>query len=250
MEKETKEETMIVDCLIKSYPPDYPWLQYCLRSIQKFATGFRTIQLVVPDTRKWWDGSYTINNLHVTETEEYGNDGYLSQQVFKLYADTISDADFILHIDSDTVFTMPVTPETYFTNGKIDWMMTPYSMIDTPWKPITEKFMRMPQPFSVSFEFMRRAPQMIPRWLYPAIREFCQQKHGCTLAQYIMKQPYRAFSEYNALGAFAYYYHNEQFNWINTAEVPENKWPPLTVLQKYSHGGLTPEIVAEFEAIL
>lgn len=240
---------MICDIFIKSYAADVPWLQYCLRSIQKFATGFRIIHLVVPDTRKWWDGSYTINNLHVTEAEEYGNDGYLSQQVFKLYADTISDAEFILHIDSDTVFTRPVTPETYFTNGKIDWLFTPYSMIDTPWKPITEKFLRQ----LVEFEFMRRAPQMIPHWLYDALRMFCIHKHGCTLPMYILKQPYRAFSEYNALGAFAYYFRHDtrdRFNWINTAEVPESEWPPLTVLQKYSHGGLTPEIVAEFEQIL
>lgn len=241
-----KEEIMICDILIKSYPPDFGFLQYCLRSIQKFATGFRTIHLIVPDTRKWWDGSYTVNNLHVTELEEYGVDGYLSQQIFKLHADTISDAEFILHIDSDTVFTRPVTPETYFTNRKIDWLFTPYSMIETPWKPITEKFLGHP----VEFEFMRRAPQMIPRWLYADLREFSVQMQGCTLVQYIMKQPYRAFSEYNALGAFAYYHQRDRFNWINTAEIPENDWLPLTVLQKYSHGGLTPEIVAEFESIL
>lgn len=245
---------MICDIFIKTYPTDYPWLKYCLRSIGKFASEFRKTVIVSP--APYHDSIGLGFDWVWQERHEYGLgnprfDGYLSQQVFKLYADTFTDdADYILHIDSDTIFTRPVTPETYFTDGKIDWMMTPHAMIETPWQPITEKFLGMPAPFSVSFEFMRRPPQMIPRWLYASLREFCVQKHGCTLSEYIMKQPYRAFSEYNALGAFAFYFHHDKFNWINTAEVPENEWPPLTVLQKYSHGGLTPEIVAEFEQIL
>lgn len=182
---------MIVDCLIKSYASDYPWLQYCLRSIQKFATDFRTIHLIVPDTRKWWDGSYIINHLHVTEAEEYGRDGYLSQQVFKLYADTFSDAEFILFMDSDTVFVRPVTPETFFVNDKIAWLYTPYSKIKTPWQPITEKFLGQP----IEFEFMRRHPTIVPRWLLIALREFCQTTHGTPLSEYVMAQSHRAFSE-------------------------------------------------------
>lgn len=238
-----KEEDMIVDCFIKSYAADKPWLQYCLRSIQKFATGFRTIHLVVPDTRKWWDGSYAINNLHVTEAEEYGNDGYLSQQVFKLHADTISDAEFILFMDSDTIFTRPVTPETFFINDKIAWLYTPYSKIKTPWQPIIEQFFRHP----VAFEFMRRHPIIVPSWLLPALRKYCRTMHDVQLNEYVMAQPHRAFSEFNALGGLAYYYHRDMFHWINT-EV--DLVPELTTLQKWSYGGLNPEIVAEFEQIL
>lgn len=252
MAKETKEEDMTALIFIKSYPSDFPWLEYCLRSIRKFASGFREVVVVVPKVQVLSEKSWlrASPQVKVLEAVEYGHDGYLSQQVFKLYADTFTDdTDYILHIDSDTIFTSPVTPETYFTNGKIDWMMTPYALIETPWQPITEKFLTLLR-HPIEFEFMRRAPQMIPRWLYGAIREFCVLEHGCTIDQYIMKQPYRAFSEYNVLGALAYYYHRDKFNWINTAETPESEWPTLTVLQKYSHGGLTPDIVAEFEQIL
>lgn len=245
MEEAKKEKDMICDIFIKTYPADYEWLKYCCRSINKFAAGFRKTVIIAPDERHDSEG-YEWQQRH-----EYGLgnprfDGYLSQQVFKLNADTFSDAEFILHIDSDTIFTRPVTPETYFTNDKIDWMMTPYSMIETPWQPITEKFLGQP----VEFEFMRRPPQMLPHWLYAALRERCVKRNGRTLDQYVMEQPYRAFSEYNALGAFAYYFYRDKFNWINTVQVPESEWPTLTVLQKYSHGGLTPEIVAEFEHIL
>lgn len=111
---------------------------------------------------------------------------------------------------------------------------------------MTEKFLgRM-----VEFEFMRRMPFLVPRWLLIAMREFCEKQHGIPLDKYVMSQPYREFSEFNALGAFAFYFHHDKFNWINTEKVPAEQWPPLTVLQKYSHDGLTPEIEAEFEAIL
>lgn len=254
------ERGLTCDIFIKTYPPDWSWFTYCHTSCLKFATGFRKIYVVagapIHDGMQLKKPVGVGTNWIETPTDidfrmEYGlgnpnQDLYLSQQIFKLYADTLTDAEFICHIDSDTIFTRPVTPETYFTDDKINWMMTPYSMVETPWKPITEKFLGRP----VEFEFMRRAPVMLPRWIYPALREFCVKKHGRTLEQYVMEQPHRAYSEYNALGAFAYYFHNDKFNWINTAEVPEKDWPILTVRQCKSWDGLTPAIVAEFDSIL
>lgn len=237
------------DIFIKSYPADYPWLKYCLRSVAKFIAGVRQVELVTPapDDKEWWDVSLAMN-LHVRKREEYGQDGYLSQQIFKLYADTFSDADLFLYIDSDTIFTRPVTPKTYFNflSGKIAWMMTPWAKTETPWKPIVEKFLGQP----VEFEFMRRHPTLVPRWLLVALRSFCASKHGVTLDKYVMSQPHRAFSEFNVLGAFAYAFHRDKFHWVNTEEVPEKEWPELTVRQEFSWGGLTDEIKAEFEKIL
>jgi hypothetical protein len=244
----------VTDLFVKTYPKDIPWLSYCLRSAAKFAIDFRSIIIVSPnglvDLFPLADfpsqESDTIFEWRWEPKAEYGNDGYLSQQVFKLMADTFTDADYILMIDSDTIFTCPVTPETFFTNGKIDWMMTPYDQTNTPWKPITEKFLKQP----VEFEFMRRAPQCIPGWLYADLRSFCEREHGVTIDKYVMSQPYREFSEFNALGAFAYAFRKDKFNWINTDKVPPDKWPKLVVDQRYSHGGLTDEIRAEWEKIL
>lgn len=224
-----------VDIFIKTYPDDYPWLEYCLRSIRKFATGFRKVVIVSSAPLK--------ADATVFQVKEHIEDGYLSQQIFKLNADNFSDADYILHIDSDTIFTRPVSPETYFTNGKIDWLMTPYVKTETPWKAITEKFLKQP----VEFEFMRRFPIMIPRWLYAAIRGFSERTHGVSADSYVVSQPYREFSEFNALGAFAYQFHNERFNWLNTEN---GNWPELTVDQRWSRGGLTDEIKAEWDKIL
>ena len=42
-------EMLTTDILIKSYPQDYPLLEYCLKSLSKFATGFRQIIVVCPE---------------------------------------------------------------------------------------------------------------------------------------------------------------------------------------------------------
>ena len=44
---------MTTDIFIKSYRGDFEWLPGCLHSIQKYATGFRDVVIVVPDTDSW-----------------------------------------------------------------------------------------------------------------------------------------------------------------------------------------------------
>jgi FkbM family methyltransferase len=124
--------------------------------------------------------------------------------------------------------------------------MTPYEGLTVPWREPTEKFLGEP----VEFEFMRRAPVLIPRWAYAELEAFCQRQHGCHVGDYIGRQPLRAFSEYNAMGAFLYRYHRDKFHWIDTSATPESEWPELTVKQCWSYGGLTDEIRAEFDRIL
>lgn len=247
------EPDVTCDIFIKTYPPDYPWLEYCLRSVQKFAHGFNALIIAAPD-EEWLkvcdDPPLIIDRpdlpLAHRQFIKEETDGYLGQQVAKLYADGHSASGCILFTDSDTIFTRPVTPETYFTDGRIDWLMTPWAKTETPWQPITEKFLGRP----VEFEFMRRMPFMIPRWLLQAMRQFCEQQHGMTLDKYVMSQPHRAFSEFNCLGAFAYAFHRDKFHWINTEEVPADQWPPLTVRQEHSWGGLHQDIIGQFEIIL
>lgn len=238
---EAENSALTADIFIKTYPPDYAWLEYCLRSIEKFATGFRKVVIVAPDE----EGPLNSTLPTLITLPEKG-DGYLGQQVEKLYADQHTHAELFLFLDSDTIFTRPVTPQTYFRDGKIVWMMTPWEKTNTPWRPIVEKFMGQP----VEYEFMRRHPTVAPSWLLADVRNFCVRQHNMPLDQYVMSQPHRAFSEFNCLGAFAYAFHRDKFFWVNTEEVPESEWPELTVLQKFSWGGLTEEVKAEFEKIL
>jgi FkbM family methyltransferase len=232
------------DIFIRTYPGDYPWLKYCVKSILKFCTGFRKAWIVSssvpPDP---WD--FPREGWEWKQVNDETPDGYLAQQITKLYADVITDyqADYILHVDSDVIFTRPCQPENFFYQSNVIWPFTLYAEIQTPWQPITEKFMQE----KVAYEFMRRFPIMVPRWLYPRLREFCYERHKVSLGDYIKNQPLREFSEFNALGAYAHKFHRDKFHWIDTMLYPLE--PPFAK-QFHSWGGITPDIKKELEQIL
>lgn len=197
----------VTDIFIKTFSGDRDYHAYCLASIEKFCTGFR--------------------NTVVVDTEHPR--GYLMQQSEKLHADLHTDADFILYTDSDTLFNQPVTPETFMVDGKPIWFYTPWTpelLAAVPWFPVMEKFLGW-KPIG---EFMRRQPFMVPRHVLPDLRDYCWQKHGRTMEQYIMDGT--AFSEYNCLGAYCWEFFRDDFHWINT---DTDEMPPEVVRQFWSH---------------
>lgn len=214
------------DIFIKTCEHDKEWLEWNQRSIRRFVSG--------------------VNSVVIKDSEK-GDDGYLWQQVVKMYADTYCKADYILFIDSDTIFTRNVTPGTYLLEGKPIWMITPIDQAHPneahAWRGVMRKFMGKDS----EFEFMRRFPFLVPRWALEAFRGFCVQQHGVELEKYIMAQPYREFSEFNCLGFYLWEFHRDKFHWINTGEVPEKDWPILTVDQEWSHN---PIPVEKWEKIL
>jgi hypothetical protein len=216
---------------IKSYARDFPWLVHCLRSIQKFASGFREIVIVIPDT----DNLDCLTAERVVRIKEPPGDGYMFQQSVKMHADLFTDADFISTLDSDCVFTEPVTPESFMTAGRVDWLYTPWANVGDDarraWGSVMTKCIGEEPPA----EFMRRSAQLIPRWALHEFRGFVFAKHGVSLEHYIMSQPGRHFSEYNCLGFFLWKYHREKINWINTDE----GIPPSGVRQFWSWGGVS-----------
>lgn len=240
-----RNSPFITDLVLKSYSNDYEWLCYSLRSVHKFATGFREIVIITSDSPLSSEGCYGKERWIVHHQKL--TDGYIDQQRVKLHADAFTDADYILYLDSDTVFTKPVTPATFIVDGKPIWMMTPFASIGEDakkaWFAVMTKFMgKEPQ-----FEFMRRLPFCFPRWLLVELRKFCLEKHGKSLADYIKAQPGRAFSEFNVAGAFAYERFRSEFHWINT-EV--DVWPEQIVFQSHSWSGLTDEVKAKLEEIV
>jgi len=225
-----------VDLVIKSYPADYQWLSLCLRSIQKFATGFNQVIVLLPRSDPLPLTAETVVYLDAPE-------GYLAQQVAKLNADQHTQADYIVHFDSDMVFTRPVTPDFFFKDGKPIWVVTPFQDKEMrAWMHVMVKcFHKMPP-----YEFMRKCSIVAPRWIYAKFREFIQDYHGVTMEQYVMNQPANEYSEYNCLGFFAWLHHREVFHWHDT-EIEGCDWP---FRQFWSWGGLTPEIREEIESIL
>lgn len=207
---------MTTDILIKTHKADAEYHAQCLRSIDRFCTGFRNT-VVIGD-----------------ENDDVANKNpYLTQQIFKLKADLHTDADMILVTDSDTIFIEPVTPESFVHEGKPIWFITPFASVSpdakNAWFNVMTKFLG----FEPEYEAMRRQPFMFPREVLGEFRKFCVAKHGVSIEEYVYREG--AFSEWNCLGVFCLTYYPELFHWIDT----DIECPPAKVLQMWSHAPIS-----------
>lgn len=258
---------MTCSILIKSFQKDFGWLSYCLKSIHKFASGFEEVVVIIPDDSNLPLTAERLVKVHEPgpSAENAGNHGtgYAFQQVVKMNADKYCKSDFILHIDSDTIFTQPVTLDDFmvmpdWVNDPNDdrrfhrslplWLMTPFKDILPTDKNLVAhvESMRRFSGIDPEFEYMRRMGQVIPRWAYGCFREFCLSKHGQTFEQYAMAQGFRGISEFNLIGHFL---HREFPNFIHFHDTRFGI-PKSVVLQNWSWNGITPEIRDQLEEIL
>jgi hypothetical protein len=198
-----------VDILIRSYSGDFRWLEYCLRLLHQHTKGFGQVHLVVPEGQAEQLKHLTLER--VIECPVYEDD-YLGQQITKLMADTYSNADYIMHVDSDLMFLQDVTPETFIVDGKPIIYYEPYSVVGMePWYPIVYEVLG----WAPEHEFMRRFPFVYPRWLYTKLRGFLEEKHHTSLQNYVTSRPYRSFTEFNIIGEYAWAKHHDKFTWRN-----------------------------------
>ncbi|MGW4163625.1 hypothetical protein [Streptomyces sp. NPDC004788] len=151
-------------------------------------------------------------DVRLTVCPDYRDD-YLGQQVSKLYADEFTDADLICHVDSDVVFTRPVSPADLLDAGRPWIVRRAVSRLGRhrPWLAPTEEFLGRP----VAYDFMQQPPFTYPRWLYPEVRALSLARHGIPLDRYVAGRPPRGFSEFNVLGAHAYAAHRTEFAWYD-----------------------------------
>jgi hypothetical protein len=226
-----------------------------LRSIDKFARGFRQTIVVYPvgdqqSIHPICSSHPSVKQVLFHETEN----GHMHQNALKTQADLFSDAEFFLHMDADCVFTERATPEDYMTESKPDIVYTHYSELShghagtpVPWQAITENSLGLP----VEVETMRRFPFLYPSWLYKATRELIEKRHEMPFAKWVQVAPpippaWRGYSEFNALGCVAKYLYPEQFFFYDT----KNGTKPAKVKQFWSHSGLTDAERQEIEGIL
>lgn len=225
---------MKVDIFYRSYCQDFKWLELSLLSAKKFAKGFGKTYIAIPacdiDLVPRCDGE-----VHLVEK---WNDDYLGQQSDKLYADKFCHSDYILHIDSDCIWTMDVSPMSFFIDGKP--VILSEDGVESPWPPIVARTIgQLPKS-----DYMRRMPIIYPRDLYGQFREWVRGRHGMELKEWIKGQPYREFTEYNCFGFWCDLYARDRFTWLRPSEFP------TFCKQYWSWGGLTDEIRSEIERIL
>lgn len=247
--------------LIVTYLKDRPYLELNLRSIQKFARGFSSVNVLVPNEEM--AGFKDLASKFPITLMYYFRDcpethWHLRHQVEKCNADRwCPDDDFVLHTDSDCMFTEPVTPEDYFVGNRPVMLYESYANLkeQTPWQAIVSGVLKRP----VAFEFMRRHPQVNPKGVYPALRSHITALHGQEFDEYVMAQrpsfPW-GFTEHNVIGAFAFndplWHDKYHWHYVSKAGVPKEKliqfWSHSLIdqPQNISHGGrFTPKEYAE-----
>ena len=204
---------MIVDIFIRTYSKDLKWLQYSLASITKFVTGYRNIVVCIPADQRELLNDFNLENIVTCPVYK---DDYLGQQVSKLKADEYcSGADYVLYTDSDCIFYRPFNVNDLFFEGKPIIYKTRYEKVGDAicWKSVTEKALNKKD---IEWEYMRRQPLIYKAETIKDVRDYIELIHNRTLDDVVLSRPYRQFSEFNVLGAFAESFLVDQYHFHDT----------------------------------
>ena len=240
---------MRVEILILSYAPDAGWLTYCLRSLQKYASGFSRIAVVYPDR-----DDEVMRSL----CERYGATpvphdeppralGHLAQNLAKCRADLYCpEASHVVHIDSDCVLTGPTKAEDFFVDGKpVLYKRTWQDAADAiVWRGPTRDALG----WEPAWETMPSIPLVFDRRVYAGLRHHVETVHRMEFSKYVFACkptfPY-GFSEFNALGNFAV---EKMPDLCHIVHAPP--YPTRPIRQLWSHGEITPQLRGWFEDVL
>jgi len=255
------------EILIVSHAKDFPWLELALRSIIKFCKGFQGVTVVVPvkDFREATDLVMPINwHFNVEPFPEVRGKGMLHHMVKMAEAELLvpEGTKYVLHSDSDCIFKMLTTPEHYFWNDKPYYLIRSWSSLGVPdprhpinrivsdcgqWKPATDAQLG----WDTEWYTMCMNTAVLPIDFYKSYRAHVQQAHRKDFEQYMLEgrnEFPQDRMDWTAMGAFAHRFMNERFTWFDVCN--GNPYPTDRKQAYWSHGGITPEIKSEIEAML
>lgn len=234
-----------VEIFIVTFQRDFNYLQYCLRSIAKFATGFSGVTILVP-TEQHEACSKLVNfepqlpfPKRVVSGVEWPKLGFLWHMAQVMRAEEwCPEADFIVHIDPDCIFTAPVTPDDYIRDGKPILRFEYFSSICKRhpvigcWQECTQRCL----PFLVTAETMRCHPAVHHRRTYPESRTQIEKKTGLPSDDYIKSQRLefpQGFCEFVTLGNVAM--HCFPNDYVFVEQTGDKLDPPNKLRQFWSH---------------
>lgn len=238
--------------LIVTFSRDFGFLQWCLKSIVKFCTGF-SVRLLVPTQDQKHSEAMVYRGLHekgfkdatVQSYDEWPGLGFLHHMAQIMRADEwCPDADFIAHVDADCIFTAPVTPWTYIKEGEPSKPYMRYEYFSklgrrhpgaAAWQEPTQKCL----PFLVTKETMRCHPGVFHRGLYAEARRQMEIKTKESLDEYVKKQRNefpQSWSEFNTLGNVALHCFPSLYEAVEQSG--DRVHPDNHLQQFWSHGAI------------
>lgn len=234
-----------VSIFIVTHAKDFEWLGYCLQSIAKFATGFHRVVVVCPDgdEEHIYKGHGPFADSVVIKTFDQAPAplGHLHHNYVKCTPYEYDlDADYFLYVDSDCVFTGPVTPADYFVDGKPVLLIESYESLAKKkdgavvWQKPAEDALD----FRCRYETMRRHPAVHGAAFLMEMRKYIEAVHGRPLLKYVLDQKPTypcGFAEFPTMGAYALHVWSDLYHFIDVGEHPDQR-PPDNIMQFWSHG--------------
>lgn len=232
---------MTTDAFYVTFSRDARWFEWSTLVLEKNLSGIREIVAVAPEQdRHLFDPiAKQRRSLRMVYIGDWPGMGYYWQQWVKMRADVFTNADRILHIDSDVFIREPISVDDFCIDGLPAWMWAYYSELgpEVPWREPTERAFGIP----CEREFMQAQPLLVNRRLYSAARAEIEIRHDMGAREYIAEQGGKAketgrpqFSEYNFLGAVAWAIQSGDYRWVDRNREP---WPRAYqhCLQFWSH---------------
>lgn len=237
---------MKVSILIISYIKHFPWLKQCLRSIEKYATGFHEVSVWVPnedvpEMQKLEQEYRGVVPLRIGPYADWLDKPFLRHMDVIMHSDQCCpESDYIFHIDSDCIFIEPVKPEDYFVNGKPVLMHADYEWLCKIeptircWQEASQRALGWRPPT----EGMRRHGACHPRETYLLTRQCIERNVGKLISDFIHDQQEafpNGFAEFPTLSAYAWRFLSDRYHWINqeTETRPKDK-----IFQMWGKGSL------------
>ena len=250
---------MTTDIFIKTYYKDFIWLEYCLKSILKFARGFRNVVIVSDYNPNNEIPKELLNiipcNVFYTplpkkfpQLVEHGL-GYLWQQYIKLTWYNYSDADEVLVLDSDEMLSKITTPNDFKTNDKYHWFFRSWNEAGNGicWKKSTDFILKRDTPYDA----MCLTGFILQRETTIAFKNHVLTIHDVNdLWDLFVKYNMSTASEFNLFGNFIYLYGRIEYEIIIIENNNVENYFNNTIKKEWSWGGLTENIKQEKEKIL
>ena len=224
---------MSISIFIRTYHRDIKWLNYCLQSIHKNLLGWDEIVIAIPTGQETLLSDLTQEKVITTKIQK---DDYLAQQSDKMQAHKYCKGDYILFVDSDVIFKPNANILDYFHENKPIILKADYNYVGEAicWKKPTEKLFKE----NIEFEYMRFAPQIFHKSTLEMFNDSFPD-----IENYVISQPYRQFSEFNALGFYAEKMQPDDYSIVDVTNgvpeyLPENKskqywsWSNLTEIER------------------
>ncbi len=267
-----------VEILIVTYWKDEPWLEYCLKCIQKHCRGFQGVTVATPhpamrgvteDSKfikpEFFDRMSTLGPVRIRAVyyDEVPSKGFVQHELMMARAETIvpPGTKYVLLCDADCMYRMPTTPEDYFWQDKPHFIIRSWESLTTedprnPGSKVVSDCLQWKGPTDEQLGFDSKVYTMcmnttvFPIDFFPKYREQIKSAHKMQFDDYMMEGistfPQNRM-DHTAMGAYGYNCMNDRWHWfwVESGEYPEDR-----KLAFWSHGGISPEIMQQIEGFL